>query len=160
VPATPTVLVGTAIDDRNRLLRGRSLTWYAGRKVIGRGERLRVRLKAGRVRVRLVARERTGRLGAAARTLRVVPVPLRITSLKVPPTVRRAAKTVTVRIAASGPAVLRSAGRRFSVGTRVRRIALRLPRRPARGELRVPIDLRAGGPVVRGRVRATVVVTR
>ena len=155
-----TVLVGTAIDDRNRQLRGRSLTWFVGRRAIGRGERPRVRLNAGRVRLRLVARDASGRTGSTTRTVRVTPVPLRITRLRVPPTVRRSASTVTVRLAASGPAILRARGQRFSVGTRTRRLVLRLPRRPARGELRVPIDLRANGPVVRGRVRATLVVMR
>ena len=155
-----TILVGTALDDRNQPLSGGKLTWYAGRKRLGTGNRRTVRLDAGRIKLRLVARDRNGKQGVATRTIQVAPVMLRITTLGLPASVKHRAKTVKIRIAASGPATLRAGGGLFKVGTRARRLAIRLPRKPASGRLRVPIDLRAGGKVVRGRVRATLTVLR
>jgi hypothetical protein len=62
-----------------------------------------------------------------------------------------------VRIAASERAVLRAAGHRFRVRPRPRRVALRLPRRPRSGRLRIKALLTASD----GRhVVGTIVVAR
>ena len=49
------LLTGAAFDDAHRELGGRALTWYAGRRLLGHGRRLRAALPAGRVVLRLVA---------------------------------------------------------------------------------------------------------
>jgi hypothetical protein len=57
------VLTGAALDDRHRELRGRALTWYAGRTRLGLGRKLTVRLPAGRP---VLHSWRATRAGAAA----------------------------------------------------------------------------------------------
>ena len=65
------MLTGAALDDRHRELRGRALSWYAGRKRLGHGRKLTVRLPAGRPVLRLVARDPSGRRGVARLRVRV-----------------------------------------------------------------------------------------
>ena len=76
------LLQGSALDDRGRRLRGRALTWFAGTKRLGTGERLLAKLPAGRITLRLRASDR-GRVTFADRLL-VTPVALQLTSLRVP----------------------------------------------------------------------------
>jgi hypothetical protein len=142
----PTLLVGEGTDDSGRTLGGRSLTWFAGERRLGRGATLRASLPAGRVRLRLVARDRQGRTSTAQRSVQVQPVPLEIQRLDAPATVPRRARTLTVAIATSTASRLRIGGRTFRVGPPLRRVTAPLPRRPASGLLRVPLRVTADGP--------------
>jgi hypothetical protein len=155
-----TLLVGSALDDRSDALRGRSLTWFAGRRRLGTGERLTVVLPAGRVALRLVARDGRRLTGEARATLRVAPARLELDALVAPDRVRPAARSVAVRVRASAPARFRVAGRSFALGTTARRIVVPLPRRPRIGVLTIPYRLTAAAPGVRGTVRGTFQVPR
>ena len=152
-----TVLTGAALDDRHRELRGRALTWYAGRRRLGHGRKLTVRLPAGRTVLRLVARDRAGRSAAVRLRVRVRRPALRLLRVSYPRSLPRRARWLTVRIAASERAVLRAAGHRARVGPRTRRIVLRLPGRPRSGRLRIKAVLIGRGG---RRVTGTIVVTR
>ena len=144
-PGARSLLLGSAFDDHARRLRGRALTWFAGRKRLGSGEQLTVRLPAGRYRLRLVARDRDGRAGVAALKVRVRRDPLRITRIGYKARVSRRTRKLAVTIRTSAPATLRARGRRFRLGARARRVVLPLPRRPAAGVLRIPVTLVASG---------------
>jgi hypothetical protein len=157
--ATRTLLVGQGVDDARRQLRGRSLTWFAGRRRLGTGSSLRVRLRAGRVTVRLVARDAQGRVASAQRSLTVSPVPLEIASLRTSPTVSRTTRTLAVKIATTTSAIMRAGGRSFNVGTRARTFAVRLPSRPRSGVLRVPLRITARGPRQRA-ITTTLIIYR
>ena len=151
------MLTGAALDDRHRELRGRALSWYAGRKRLGHGRKLTVRLPAGRPVLRLVARDPSGRRGVARLRVRVRRPALRLVRVGYPRSLPRGASRLTVRIAASERAILRAAGHRFRIGPRTRRVVLRLPRRPRSGPLRIRAVLSARG----GRhVVGTIVVAR
>jgi hypothetical protein len=151
----PVRLAAVALDGGGTALTGRSVRWFAGRRSLGSGAELTARLPAGRVRLRAVARDAHGASRAAVTTVRVAPNRLRLLRLDAPSTVPRAARTVTVTVAASSAARLRVNGRRWTVGPRPRRVVVRLPARPAGGVLRVPFVLEPGRGAtgsVRGRV--------
>jgi hypothetical protein len=107
------LLLGAALDDRGRRLRGRALTWFAGSRRLGTGERLMAKLPAGRIRLRLRARDR-GRVAFAVRRLVVTPFALQLTTLRVPDRVAARASRVAVTLATTIPATLRAGGRNFS----------------------------------------------
>jgi hypothetical protein len=151
---------GSGMDDRARPLRARALTWFAGRRRLGRGDHLAVRLPAGRVTLRLVARDARGRTSQTRQRVRVRPAPLRLVALDAPPRVGRRAKTVAVTLKTSAPATLRIADRRVRLGTRARRVAARLPARPKRGLLRLSYVIRLRGDVARGTLKGTLVILR
>ncbi len=139
--------VGRGIDDHRRALRGRALTWFAGAKRLGTGEKLSARLKPGRVTIRLVAHDRDGRSGVATQKVTIAPVRLQIKTIGTSPRVRRGAKTMKLRIATTVPATLTAAGRRYSVNTKTRTVAIRLPSKPKTGLLTRPADsARQGRP--------------
>jgi hypothetical protein len=141
----PNVLVGSALDDLGRPVKGRALTWYAGRKRLGRGAVLRVRKLPARARtIRLEARV-AGLTGRATRRVKVATNPPRLTLLRAPRLVGARAHTVRVRVRATKAAVLAAGRSRYRVGTRARTLKLRLPARPKRGVLRVRFRLSAGG---------------
>ena len=150
-------LLGDAVDAIGRPLSGRSLTWFAGSRRLGRGGRVRVRsLPAGRVRLRLVARDRSGRTGSTRRTVRVVAEPPRLTLLRADRVVSRTAKTIVVRVRTASRARLRIAGHSYAVGGRTKTLPVRLPARPRRGVLTVRYELRGAG----GRARGTLQILR
>ncbi len=153
----PLLLVGSALDDRQKALRGRSLTWFAGDRRLGTGTQLRTTLPAGRVRLRLQARDRLGRVTTVSRRVRVTPTPLRLVALSSPDGVRAGARTVTVRIATSATGLLRAGGRAQPVGPRTRALQIPLPARPKRGVLTVPLRITAPG---RPAITTQVVVVR
>ena len=153
------LLVGSALDEVQRRLRGRSLTWFAGSERLGTGERLRAVLPAGRVTLRLRARDTRGRVTTAVRRLNVARVALRLRALRTPERVRRGARGVPITVGTSVTATLRAAGRSYEVGPRAQRIVLRLPVRPRVGVLRVPFTITAPG-VRRPAVRETIIVLR
>jgi YVTN family beta-propeller protein len=143
-PGARSLLVGSAFDDHSHRLRGRALSWYAGRKRLGTGEKLVVRLPAGRYPLRLRARDRSGRTGTARLRVRVQAEPLRIVKISYPTRIARRTRKLTVTIRTSAPATLRVHGHRFRTGTHAR-LVLPLPRRPAAGVLRIPVKLAASG---------------
>jgi hypothetical protein len=153
-----TLLIGSALDDHHRRLRGRALTWYAGRSRLGTGEQLRATLPSGRIVVRLLARDQSGRQTVARRTLRVASPPLHLRQLSYPDQVRHRARTLTVRISATATATLLVGAHRYSVGPRSRLIVVRLPRRPATGLLKLRFTLtatgRSAGSIERGTIMA------
>lgn len=149
-PDEPALLIGSAFDELHRPLRGRALTWYAGRRRLGTGERLSATLPAGRVALRLLVRDRRGRRTVLRRVLRVAARTLRLQQLSYPYLVSRRAHTIRARVRANAPATLRIGNRRFQIGRRSRTIVLRLPRRPASGLVALSFQLVARG----GRTRA------
>jgi hypothetical protein len=153
-------LAGNALDDRGSALTGRSLTWFAGTRRLGRGSRLRVRLPRGTRSLRLVARDRNGLASAARVAVRVTLPALRIVSLRVPERVGRTASTMRVRIRTSAPATLAAGGRRYRLGRSARTVVVRLPRRPAVGVLNVPFRITPRGGTASGRVTGKFSVAR
>ena len=137
------LLAGAAADERGKRLRGRALSWFAGRRRLGTGERLTVTLPAGRATLRLVARDASGRTATATRTVTVQPPDLRLLALAAPDRVRPGATVVGVRVATTAAAVLRIRGHRFAVGTRARVLRLPLPARPRSGVLRIAVSVSA-----------------
>ncbi len=155
--AARVVLRGQGVDESGRRLRGRALTWFAGSRRLGTGERLRVRLPAGRVAVRLVVRDASGRQDTASKTVTVEPLALELRTLRAA-SVAKGARRVTVSVATSVPANLRAGGRTVRVGPKVRRVRLSLPATPAVGLVRVPVRL---APVGGGQaLRTTLVILR
>ncbi len=149
-----TELLGAAVDAGGRTLGGRSLTWFAGRRRLGRGGRIVVRhLAPGRVTLRLAARDRTGRTGAASRRVRVVADPPRIALLSAQRVVSARARTLLVRVRTAAPATLRTGARSYRVGARTVRLRLRLPARPRRGVLTLRFELRGAGGRTRGALQ-------
>jgi hypothetical protein len=133
--AEPALLVGSAFDDRRRPLS--RLSWFADRRQLGTGRRLRAKLPAGRSSLRLVARDARGRTGSARLRIAIAPRALRVEKLDGPFSVGRGARRATITIGASIPALLRIAGRRHHLARRTRRLRVRLPARPTAGLLRV-----------------------
>lgn len=82
----------------------------------------------------------------------VTPRPLVLRRIDYGQRVRRGARSVSVRIAVSASVTLVAAGRAYRVGPATRRIAIRLPTRPAAGMLEVPFKA--------GTVRGTIAVIR
>jgi len=152
-------LLGVAFDDTGARLPGRRLTWFAGRRRLGTGERLSVRIPPGSPVLRLVARDGSGRAGSARLRVRVARQRLRLLDLSYAKRVPRRARTLTVRVRLSAPATLRVAGKRFRIGTGLRRIVVPLPKRPTKGVLRVPLSGASGG-ATGGTIRGTIEVSR
>jgi Concanavalin A-like lectin/glucanases superfamily len=151
--AAPVVLLGQGADESGRPLKSRTLTWYAGARRLGTGERLRARLPAGRVTLRLVAQDATGRRTTTTRTVRVTPVALEVRTLQAG-AVKAGARKVLVKVATNVPAILRGGGVSAPVGPRALQVRLTLPAKPAVGILRVSLRLTpvGGGPALRQTV--------
>jgi hypothetical protein len=64
-------LSGGATTSGGRPLAGTQLRWYAGKKLLGRGVSLGVKLPKGRVVIHLVARDSAGRTSAASVTVTI-----------------------------------------------------------------------------------------
>lgn len=130
------VLLGAGRDDLGRTLRGQSLTWFAGRRRLGQGERLTVkRLAAGHTTLRLVARAASGATATAHIRLRIVTDPPRLLTLSAPRLVGVRTRRIAIHVRAASPAILRAGGHRYHVGPRSRRLSLSLPRAPRHGLL-------------------------
>ena len=89
---------------------------------------------------------------SASSGLRVAPVALELNRLQAPLRVKPSARTVTITVAASTAATLRVGGKRFSIGTRAKRLTVPLPGRPRTGALRLTLVTKAGGRTLRTRV--------
>jgi hypothetical protein len=151
------VLVGQSTDDADRQLTGKRIRWFAGARRLGTGARLTTRLPAGKVKLRMVAVDGHGRRAIATRTLHTTPQPLSLTKLRAA-NVRAGRRRAAVTIAASRRAVLLAGGRRYAIGPKAHTIAVRLPKQPKLGIVRVPLRLkpRGGG----GSGSATLIVLR
>jgi hypothetical protein len=142
------LLQGSAFDDADRALTGRHLKWYLGKKLIGTGERVTLTSpKPGNAPIRLVATDARGRSSQATLPLSVRAVAARYLLLDAPLLVSSRARTVRIRVAASGPATFTIAGRHFAVGPRLRTITVRIKR--GKGLLRLRCSLRSPGGVVK-----------
>jgi hypothetical protein len=140
------LLAGQATDDQQRVLTGKRLTWFAGKRRIGRGDSLSVTdLPPGTQTIRLVARDARGRRGSAQVRIKVQAVAPTFLRLDAPAKVSKTARSVTLTIASS----LRA---RFSAG-KVRKAVGRKAKR-----VRVPI--KAGQPTIGVRLTAHGKTTR
>ncbi len=148
--ASKVVLLGQGADEAGKRLKGKALTWFAGKKRLGAGERLRVTLPAGRTTVRLVVKDKLGRTTTAKRTVRVDPVALELKTLKAG-AVKAGARRVTVTVATNVPATLRAGKTTVRVGPKTRRVRLALAAKPAVGVLRLALRLTpvGGGETLR-----------
>jgi List-Bact-rpt repeat protein len=155
-----TLLIGSAFDDRHHRLRGRALTWYAGRGRLGTGEQLKAKLPSGRIVLRLLARDQSGRQTLALRILRVAPPALRLLQMNYADRVRHGGRTLTVRISVTAPATLTVSGQRYGVGSRPRSIRVPLPNRPASGLLKLRFTLTPRGAGAGSIDRGTIMVVR
>ena len=147
MPARASLLLGAAFDDRGRRAASRVLTWYAGRKRLGTGEKLACPPpRRALLGSHLVARDRDGRAGVAALKVRVRRDPLRITRIGYKARVPRAAAGSLApddpHVGAGDPPRTR-ASLSLRLGARARRVVSPLPRRPAAGALADPGN--AGG---------------
>jgi hypothetical protein len=143
------LLQSAAYDDTGRPLAGRHLRWYLGRRLIGHGDQVAVRdLKPGIAVIRLVATDAHGRSAQASARVRVRPAAARYLFVFAPLRVSAQARSIRIRIAASGPATFTIAGKRYAVGPRVRTITVRIPR--GRSLLILRCSLRSPGGVIRG----------
>jgi hypothetical protein len=137
------LLEGSAFDDAGRPLTGRRLRWFAGRRLLGTGERLAAQgLPASTRAIRLVATDATGRSAQTQVRIRVTPVKPQFLVFEAPPSVDRRARRLGQRVAATVPAELRIAGRRFRLSRSARRITL--PIRAGRSTLQQRYSLIAG----------------
>ncbi len=137
------VLAGEAFDDSSQPIRGRHLTWFAGRRRLGTGGSLSAAdLAPGRQQIRLVATDRTGRRGSASATVTVIATTPQLLELTGPKKLSRTARSVTLRIAVSARSTLTVGGRSYTVGRRASRV--RLPIRAGSTTLKLRLALRAG----------------
>jgi hypothetical protein len=137
-------LHGSAFDDAFNRLTGSRLRWFAGTRLVGRGESATATdLPAGRVRVRLVARDGRRRTGSASIVLRIKPARPLFRELSAPARVPRGARRVALRVETNVSAILRAGGRSFKVGPRMKSVSV--PIRPGSGPLQVVLKLTAHG---------------
>lgn len=147
---TTLLLQASASDDTGRPLTGRHLRWYLGKRPIGRGAKVTLRnLRPGRTLVRVVATDAHGRSTQATAPLRVKSSAPAYLLFDAPLLVSAHARTVRITVASSGPATLLIAAKRYTVGTRPRRLTIRI--RPGRKLLVLRCSLRSRGGVVSGR---------
>jgi sugar lactone lactonase YvrE len=143
------LLRGRAFDDAGSPLTGRSLRWYAGRRLLGRGELLTVHgLPAGTTAIRLVATDARGRLAQARLPLTVLAVRPTFLLARAPKGVAPSARRVRIVVASNVPAVLTIAGGRYAVDRRPR--ALTIAIRRGRAPLQLAYALSSPGGVTRG----------
>jgi hypothetical protein len=150
VTADETLLLqGSAFDDTESALTGRHLTWYLGKRRIGRGEFATAQgLHPGNTTIRLVATDSHGRSSQATLPLRVTAVTARYLLFDAPLLLSRQARSVRIRIASSAGATFVIAGRRYAVGPRLRTITIHVRR--GRSPIVLHCSLRSPGGVVKG----------
>ncbi|MGI8413613.1 MAG: hypothetical protein ACR2QA_14240 [Solirubrobacteraceae bacterium] len=143
------LLQGEAFDDAGRLLTGQQLKWYAGKRLLGRGERLTVQSLPSNTRaIRLVATDAHGRSSRATLPVQVRPVPPTFRLTLAPTHVAPKARHVRVVVASTVPALLRIAGVGHPIGRRPSAITIAI--RPGHGPLRLKYSLSSRGGVMRG----------
>jgi hypothetical protein len=142
------LLEAWAFDDASRRLTGRSLAWYAGKRLIGRGDQLGLNgLPAGAIAIRLIATDSRGRTGQAVLRLRVVAAPARYLVFQAPLEVSAHARRVRIAVASTATATFTIGRSRYAVSRRTRFITVGI--RPGRSLLRLACALRSPGGVIR-----------
>jgi hypothetical protein len=136
-------LTGTAFDDADHQLAGRSLVWRAGRQLLGTGTNVTTAtLPAGRYTITLTARDRDGRTATASTTIVLTPVRPLVSVLRTPRRISPKAHTLTLRIASIIPATLTIGARTVVVDRNPRLISVAI--RPGRATLTIVLVLRSG----------------
>jgi hypothetical protein len=129
------------------------LTWYAGKRLLGRGEDLTVQgLPPGTTAIRLIATDTRGRSSQALLPIKVLVVPPAFLVARAPTHVAANARRVRIVVASTGPAVLTIAGARHPVDRKPRTITVAI--RPGRTTLRLNYSLSSRGGVTRGTYTA------
>ena len=143
------LLRGSAYDDAGRHLTGASLRWYAGRRLLGRGELLTANgLPAGTTFIRLVATDAHGRSAQTFLPLKVLPVRPAFLTVRAPKRVAPTARQVRIVVASNVPAVLAIAGARYAVDRTPRPLTIAI--KPGRSPLQLVYVLSSPGGVTRG----------
>jgi len=143
------LLQGTAFDDADQSLTGRHLKWYAGRRLLARGELLTVHgLPPGATTIRLVATDVHGRSSQANLRFKVLAVPAAFLVVRAPMQVAAKARHLRIVVSSTVPAVFTIAGVRHPVDRKARAITVTI--RPGRSMLRVKYALTSPGGVTRG----------
>ena len=144
------LLKGAAFDDADRPLTGGHLKWYAGRRLVGRGELLTVMSLSPNVKsIRLVATDARHRSSQAVLALKVIAEPPAFLVARAPTHIKATATRVRIVVASTVPAVLMIGGARHRVGRKPRAITIRIRR--GHRALRLKYSLRAiGGGTIRG----------
>ncbi|MDX6450512.1 MAG: tripartite motif-containing protein 71 [Gaiellaceae bacterium] len=143
------LLRGRAYDDAGIHLTGRRLRWYAGRRLLGRGELLTVHgLPAGTTSIRLVATDARGRSAQTRLPLKVIAVRPKFLIARAPKRLAPGARRVRIVVASNVPAVLTIAGRRYAVGRTPRALTIAIKR--GRAPLQLAYALSSRGGVTRG----------
>jgi hypothetical protein len=149
VVQTETVVVeGSAFDDAGRPLTGRHLTWYLGKRRVGRGAELALSgMQPANTTLRLVATDSQHRSSKASIRLRITAAPPRYLLFLAPELISAKARSVTIKVAAGLPATLTIAGKRYTVGPKaIRTIKVRI--KPGKSLLELKCTLRSRGGVV------------
>jgi hypothetical protein len=148
------LLRGSAYDDAGSRLTGGSLRWYAGRRLLGRGELLTVHgLPAGTTAIRLVATDARGRSAQTFLPLRVLAARPTFLVARAPKSVAPTARRVRIVVASNVPAVLTIAGVRHAVDRTPRAVTIAI--RPGHAPLQLAYTLSSSGGVTRGTYIAT-----
>ena len=143
---TTLLLKGAGFDEADRPLTGGHLKWYAGRKLLGRGELLSVmNLSPNTKSIRLVATDARNRSSQAVLALKVTAVPPAFLIARAPTHIKATATRVRIVVASTVPSVLTIAGTRHRVSRKPHAITLRIRRghRPLR--LKYSLHALAGG---------------
>jgi hypothetical protein len=144
------LLRGAGFDDANRPLTGRHLRWYAGTRLLGRGELLTVSGLSPQVKaIRLVATDTRGRSSQAQLRIKVVPIPPAFLIARAPTHVAPGARRVRIVVASTVPAILTIAGARHRLSRKPHRITIAIRR--GHRTLRLKYSLRSlSGVLIRG----------
>ncbi len=146
---TTLLLRGVAFDDAGRQLTGHHLKWYAGARLLGRGEFLAVQALPTKVNsIRLVATDGHARSSPARVGVKVLALVPAFLVARAPTRVAPKARRVRIVVASTVPAVLTIAGGRHAVDRRPRSITIPVHR--GRSILRLKYSLSSPGGITRG----------
>ncbi len=141
VQAAPLYLAGDAFADDATQLLGRHLTWYDGRRIIGRGPTVSITgLKPGAHKLRLVATDAYGRRGSAAIVVGVRASVPELLGLSLPSRISAHARRLRFATAATVACTLTVSGRTFHVDRHRRRFSVTV--RPGKSRLLLRFRLR------------------
>ena len=156
VLATSTILLqGVAFDDAGRQLTGARLKWYAGTRLIGRGQLLTIqRLPSGATVLTLKATDSHGRTSHAALRIQVLAPKPTLTFVRAPAKLSPRARRITITLASNVPAAFTIAATRHKINSKPRTITI--PIHTGRSTLRLRYSLNSPGGIAQG----TYVVSR
>ena len=142
-------LSGQATDDAGRVLAGRRLRWYLGRRLLGVGASISpMGLPPGASRITLVGQDGRGRAGRASVALRVVAERPQFLALHVPAHLSFRARRLLLRVSSLAPARLTVSGqgvrraRLEQLSRRLTTIAVKV--KPGRTPLMLRLELVSG----------------